>query len=335
VKKPVSSETGRRADNKQVADMAGRFFAPMAPPAKKRGGQGAQTYMHSYMGPYTALVRMTRAIVGLALIAGVMAQPVQAAPPAFDDFTFKRVKPPKAGGKRRINVQITDPLPPPGKATAPKPQATPQATPVAALTPTGQATQMEWFWSQISPDLSASGPGRLEPALRHLANAPQGQAAPEPRLDLLMQIARDHGRDILMSTVGTQVSPALVLAVIAVESSGQSGAQSHAGAAGLMQLMPATAERFDVTDRLDPGQSIRGGTAFLDHLMGAFDHDPILVLAGYNAGESAVRKNDGVPPYAETRDYVPKVLAAFKVARGVCMTPPELITDGCVFRRMK
>ena len=331
VKKPVSCETKRRAENKQVADMAGRFFAHTAPRTKNRGGQGARTYIHSYMGPCAGLARVTRAIMGLALIAGVMAQPVLAEPPAFDDFTFKRVKPPKGSAKRRINVQITDPLPPPGKATAPKPQA----TPVAALTPTGQAAQMEWFWSQISPDLSASGPGRLEPALRHLANAPQGQAAPEPRLDLLMQIAQDHGRDILMSTVGTQVSPALVLAVIAVESSGRSSAQSHAGAAGLMQLMPATAERFDVTDRLDPGQSIRGGTAFLDHLMGAFDRDPILVLAGYNAGENAVRKNDGVPPYAETRDYVPKVLAAFKVARGVCMTPPELITDGCVFRRMK
>jgi soluble lytic murein transglycosylase-like protein len=68
--------------------------------------------------------------------------------------------------------------------------------------------------------------------------------------------------------------------------------------------------------------------------MQEFDNDPILVLAGYNAGEGSVRNYDGVPPYAETRDYVPKVLAAFQVARGLCTTPPELISDGCVFNSM-
>lgn len=68
--------------------------------------------------------------------------------------------------------------------------------------------------------------------------------------------------------------------------------------------------------------------------MGEFDRDPILVLAGYNAGEGSVRKHAGVPPFAETRDYVPKVLAAFQVAQGLCLTPPELISDGCVFAAM-
>lgn len=69
--------------------------------------------------------------------------------------------------------------------------------------------------------------------------------------------------------------------------------------------------------------------------MGEFEDDPILVLAGYNAGEGSVRKYNGVPPFAETRDYVPKVLAAFQVARGLCLTPPQLISDGCVFVAMK
>ena len=111
-------------------------------------------------------------------------------------------------------------------------------------------------------------------------------------------------------------------------------AVSSAGAQGLMQLMPATAERFSFTDRLVPAQSISLGVKYLNWLMGKFKNDPILVLAGYNAGEGSVRKYKGVPPFVETRDYVSKVLAAFQVARGLCLTPPELISDGCVFAAM-
>ena len=96
--------------------------------------------------------------------------------------------------------------------------------------------------------------------------------------------------------------------------------------------MPATAARFGVSDAFDPADNIQGGVAFLDFLMETFDGDPIMVLAGYNAGENAIPKHEGVPPYSETRDYVPKVLAAFKVARLLCLTPPQLISDGCVFR---
>ena len=107
--------------------------------------------------------------------------------------------------------------------------------------------------------------------------------------------------------------------------------QLRYAAVGLMQLMPATAERFGVTDRVNPSENIKAGVAYLSWLMDHFEKDPILVLAGYNAGEGAVQSNNGVPPYAETRNYVPKVLAAFNVAKGLCQTPPELVTDGCVF----
>ncbi|MGD9865108.1 MAG: lytic transglycosylase domain-containing protein, partial [Pseudodonghicola sp.] len=92
--------------------------------------------------------------------------------------------------------------------------------------------------------------------------------------------------------------------------------------------------RFGVTDSLAPDQNIAGGVKYLNWLMEKFGNDPILVLAGYNAGEGSVRDHAGVPPFAETRDYVPKVLAAFQVARGLCRTPPELISDGCVFTAM-
>jgi soluble lytic murein transglycosylase-like protein len=125
-----------------------------------------------------------------------------------------------------------------------------------------------------------------------------------------------------------------VLAVIAVEPAGRANVTSHAGAQGLMQLMPATAERFGVSDSMVPEQNIACGVKFLDWLMGKFINDPILVLAGYNAGEGSVLNHAGVLPYAETRDYVPKVLAAFQVASGLCQTPPELISDGCVFRTL-
>jgi soluble lytic murein transglycosylase-like protein len=153
-----------------------------------------------------------------------------------------------------------------------------------------------------------------------------------PRLQDVQDIAERHGKDLLRESIGTRVSPALALAVISVESGGRADAESGAGAQGLMQLMPATAERFGVTDRLDAVENIRGGIRFLDFLMEKFGDDPIMVLAGYNAGENAVTANGGVPDYAETRDYVPKVLAAWEVARGLCLTPPELLSDGCVFR---
>jgi soluble lytic murein transglycosylase-like protein len=101
-----------------------------------------------------------------------------------------------------------------------------------------------------------------------------------------------------------------------------------------MQLIPATAARFGVSDASVPSQNIKGGVAYLDWLMKRFDRDPLMVLAAYNAGEGAVDANGGVPPYAETRDYVPKVLAAWQVAQGLCQTPPELFSDPCVFKIM-
>lgn len=194
-----------------------------------------------------------------------------------------------------------------------------------------QPSGYEWFWASISPDLDASGPGRLAEAVQVLGDPPEGATLHEPRMDTLQDIAAAHSSDILLATIDTRVSPALVLALISVESGGRIEAVSGAGAAGLMQLMPATAERFGVVDRNDPTQNIAGGVAYLDWLLDHFDGDPILALAGYNAGEGAVRRNEGVPPYPETRGYVPKVLAAWTVARRLCRTPPVLISDGCVF----
>lgn len=262
----------------------------------------------------------------LASLAALSAAlPVQAdGPKPFPEFEARRIKPPAPGTGKRITVQI-DPEAVPAQPASPIDTA-------AAAPAIDTPGRYGWFWDKISPALAESGPGRLEQALRVLAGS---GAVAAPRLQSLQAIAQARGIPILKATVGTNVSPALVLAVIAVESSGREDAVSKAGAQGLMQLMPDTAARFGVTDSLHPEENIAGGVKYLDWLMQKFDRDPILVLAGYNAGAGSVRDHEGVPPFAETRDYVPKVLAAFNVARGLCTTPPELITDGCVFVSMK
>ena len=265
-------------------------------------------------------MRQFNRTISLGLVALLAFSPVaQAADPKpFPDFTFKRVKVPTAGSGPRINVQITP------EAEVSSTESTVTASASGASVPPAY----DWFWAEISPTLAASGPGRLDEALRHMQNGP---AVATPRVQELRNIIEQHNTDILLATIGTRVSPALVLSVIAIESGGNSAAVSSAGATGLMQLMPDTASRFGVEDLTDAKQSINGGVAYLDWLMEEFDSDPVLVLATYNSGEGSVRRYEGVPPFAETRGYVPKVLAAWSVARNLCQTPPELISDGCAF----
>jgi soluble lytic murein transglycosylase-like protein len=107
-----------------------------------------------------------------------------------------------------------------------------------------------------------------------------------------------------------KLEPALVLAIMATESNFDPLAESPRKAQGLMQLIPGTAARFAVRDVFDPVQNIRGGMAYLRWLMAFFEGDIVLVAAAYNAGERAVERWRGVPPYAETRHYVRKILAA-------------------------
>lgn len=275
-------------------------------------------------------MKFSNCLYSFIAAVGVCAAPVTAETTRLQaDFSFKRVTVPKRSTSApRITVQI-DPNAPRGPSAPAAAGTAVVAAPNAPAAP--KATGLEWFWQAVSPALSDSGPGRLELALREIDNAPDGKRVSTPRLQTLQGIANEHGLEILRATVGTNVSPALVLALISIESAGTIEAESHAGAVGLMQLMPATAERFGVTDRIDPAENIKAGVAYLAWLMDHFDNDPILVLAGYNAGEGAVRDNKGVPPYAETRAYVPKVLAAWTIVKGLCQTPPELMTDGCVF----
>lgn len=103
------------------------------------------------------------------------------------------------------------------------------------------------------------------------------------------------------------VEEAVVRAIIHAESSFNPMALSHAGAQGLMQLMPATARRFGVTDSYDASQNIKGGVQYLAWLLKRFNGNLTLAAAGYNAGEGAVDRHGGVPPYQETQRYVARV----------------------------
>lgn len=231
------------------------------------------------------------------------------------DFTFKRVQPPKPGFRGpRITVQVEPKNPEVADTAQP---AAPQSD--------------DWFWGTVPSTLSADPAQRLQSALLHMQTAPEARSVPTPRLQHLQQIAAQHGSSLLRNSIDTKISPALALAVIYVESAGRADAASHAGAQGLMQLIPATAERFQVTDPLDPAQNIRGGMTYLGWLTKEFGGDTLIALAAYNAGEGSVRAANGIPDFPETRAYVPKVLAAWQVARGLCRTPPQLMSDGCIF----
>lgn len=270
-------------------------------------------------------------VVACASLAG----PLWAAPGSGADFSFHMVKPPRPGQKRLITIQI-DPVAQARRLAPPAPVPTPVSLSKPATRPGGAApaqgrAHYGWFWQLISPGLGKS-PGRFDRALAALSQGPDGQGVKAPSPGRLRRLARTYGKALLMTTAGTQVSPAFALAVMAVESAGKAKAVSRTGAKGLMQLMPATAKRFHVSDIFDARQNIRGGVAYLDWLMQQFNGDPLMVLAAYNAGEAAVLSAGGVPKIDETRDYVPKVLAAWREARKLCMTPPDLVSDGCVFR---
>lgn len=114
---------------------------------------------------------------------------------------------------------------------------------------------------------------------------------------LIIRMASEHALD-----------PALVKAVMHVESHFNPYATSKKGASGLMQLMPKTAAIYGVTDIYDPVQNVSAGVQYLKHLMERYNNKPKLVLAAYNAGPKAVARYKGIPPYRETRKYVKKVM---------------------------
>lgn len=118
----------------------------------------------------------------------------------------------------------------------------------------------------------------------------------------------------------TRLRPALIHAVVQAESAYNPDAISKAGAMGLMQLMPATARRYGVSNRRDPKQNLSGGSRLLRDLLMKYDYDLKLALAAYNAGEGAVKRyGNKIPPYPETQNYVKKVISFMEKNRSLSM----------------
>ncbi|MEM7058407.1 MAG: lytic transglycosylase domain-containing protein [Pseudomonadota bacterium] len=192
------------------------------------------------------------------------------------------------------------------------------------------AWAQSWFWQEVPAGIeggSRAGALRVIETERSKGRRLCGSKARFQKVlgrwRLEIEAAARHGR----------VSEALLVAVIMVESGGNPNAISPAGARGLAQLMPGTARRYGVRNIFDPGQNVKGSAAYLSDLINMFRGDLVLALAAYNAGEGAVMRYKGVPPYRETRAYIPKVLAAFQMAGTFCATPPRAARRRCQFRK--
>lgn len=147
---------------------------------------------------------------------------------------------------------------------------------------------------------SGASRGESSSVANHASRSDSRPATPTRLERIVDEAAERHNLD-----------PALVNAVISTESGWNPQAVSDKGAMGLMQLVPGTAERFGVENPFDPAQNIDGGTAYLKTLLDRYNGDLTLSLAAYNAGEHAVDRNGGVPPFWETRRYVRKVKDAY------------------------
>ena len=133
-----------------------------------------------------------------------------------------------------------------------------------------------------------------------IASNPSAEPTREEIHTMLAHAGTDHNIDA-----------DLLASVVRAESGGRVRAVSHAGARGLMQLMPGTASELGVEDTFRADQNVAGGTAYLDHLLVRYHDNVVLALAAYNAGPAAVDRYHGIPPYRETRAYVARVIREF------------------------
>lgn len=138
-----------------------------------------------------------------------------------------------------------------------------------------------------------------------------------PFLDFALKAGKRNQQSELEQAVRSQaarhrIDPLLLFALINQESGGRARARSYKGAMGVMQLMPGTARRFGVRDPFQVSEGVRGGVEYLAWLLDYFKGDVVRALAGYNAGEGAVMRYHGVPPYRETQDYVRRIARRYQ-----------------------
>jgi soluble lytic murein transglycosylase-like protein len=150
---------------------------------------------------------------------------------------------------------------------------------------------------------------------RLLVMSPRDRTESGDRYDsMLLAKAGQYDSIIEKAATAASVEPNLLRAVIVVESGFNPRAVSRRGAVGLMQLMPATATRFGVSNPYDPRENVHAGARYLKFLIDRFGQDVRLALAAYNAGEEAVDRNGGrIPPFTETMAYVPRVLKIYRM----------------------
>lgn len=239
-------------------------------------------------------------IASCLLLAPALPGQAGAAELSASSGVFKVVKPPQPGARRLVLTTAQ---------SAPRPRQ-----------------RHRWFWQVASPKLADANEARLGELSAVAARKLQSRDA----TNLVRQIAETYRAEIAAAARGAQISEALIVAVIAAESGGRVTARSPKGAQGLAQLMPGTAARLGVKDAYDPAENLRGAADYLSILLDMFEQDTLLALAGYNAGENAVTRFKGVPPYAETRDYVPKVLNYYAAASLDCLFPPRGPRSPCI-----
>lgn len=169
------------------------------------------------------------------------------------------------------------------------------------------------IYQSVGPDGVLSFTSKPVPGARRVVRSRSASPA-VPRIDASDRVSR-YEEHIREAATLYQIPVELVRAVIKVESNFDPRAISRADARGLMQLIPPTAARMMVTDVFDPRENIFGGTRYLRLLANMFNGDLELTLAGYNAGENAVIRYGGIPPYAETVDYVARVLTYYRLYR--------------------
>jgi soluble lytic murein transglycosylase-like protein len=191
--------------------------------------------------------------------------------------------------------------------------------PLAALTTLLSASG--WgLWLNHTPLVTQTPPEALEfrvpSPVRRIVPAFESTAPTPQKAETTAEKRARFAPLITAAAAASKVEPALIEAIMTAESAFNPLAVSKAGAVGLMQLMPDTAARYGVKDRWDPAQNILGGARYLSFLLEKFNNNHKLAIAAYNAGEGAVEKHrNRIPPYSETRKYVPKVLAYYQQYR--------------------